>query len=355
MMAKRSFLRAAVGGLALAAAALWPGPSRAAAPGDAVEAAERAYKDVDFSTQLAEATRALEEGHHDPATLANIYRLLGIAHAALNSPDAAKKAFMRLLAIDRDVALEHVLSPRLRTPYMEARGFWDVTRTRLELELAIDAASGALDISLSDPLQMGARVRVIAIAEKPATVAERAAAPRVEIAPDALAPHAGKPLQVELLDAYQNVILARVLAPPRPPAAATPAPSPSVPTSPVPRADSEPPTLALMLGGGALLALGVGATAHVVRENKASEWNGTACEQLGQGSRADQCGNVDDQRRSAQTIAFVGYAAGGALLAASVVSYLFSAEVAREPEPGGSRIACGVSPQGLGLSCNTVW
>jgi hypothetical protein len=346
-------LRNCIGGLALATVAL-VASTASATPGDPVAAAERAYEDVDFETQLAQATRALEQGHHDPAALANIYRLLGIAHAALGSRDAAKQAFMKLLAIDREVALEQVLSPRLRTPYMEARGFWDVSRTRLELVIAVDPASGGLDITLSDPLRMGSRVRVMAGADAPQAIAERAAAPRVAIEPAALAPHAGQPLRVELLDPHANVILARVLAPPRSPALERAASPPPL-RLPSPRAEAAPATLSLVLGGGALLALGIGVTAHVVRENKAGEWNGAACEQVGLGSRADQCASVDDQRRAAQSVAFVGYAAGGALLAASVVSYLLATDVESEPEPGGSTLACGASAQGWGLSCNALW
>jgi hypothetical protein len=356
MTAPTVFVRNALGGLALATLALLATPA-GAAPADPVEAAERAYKEVDFETQLAQATRALEQGQHDPATLANIYRLLGIAHAALNSPDAARQAFMKLLAIDPDIALEQVLSPRLRTPYMEARGFWDVSRTRLAIAIAIDPASGALEIELSDPLRMGSHVRVMAGADAPHAIAKLAAAPRVVVSAPALAAHAGQPLRVELLDPHANVILARTLTPPHAPQrAATRAPERNPgPASPVPRAEAASPTLSLVLGGGALLGLGVGIAGHAVRENKASEWNGTTCEHAGLGSRADQCGSVDDQRRAAQNIAVVGYAAGGVLLAASLVSYLLATDAEPEPEPRASRIACGVSAQGWGVSCNTLW
>jgi hypothetical protein len=353
MTVLRPYFRSAFGWLALAAVALWPAPAAATLP-DPVEAAERAYKDVDFETQLAQATRALKEGHHDPATLANIYRLLGIAHAALDSPDAAKQDFMKLLAIDRDVALEHVLSPRLRTPYMEARGFWDVSRARLELGLGFDPHSGDLEITLTDPLQMGSRVRVVAGANEPLAVAEQDTATRFVIAADALAGHAGRPLLVELLDPYENVILARVLTPPPPSVATRRTPNPPPSMSLTPRASSTLPTLPLVLAGSSLLALGVGVTAHVVRENDAAEWNGSGCEQVGRGSRADQCGNVDDRRRSAQNIAFIGYTASGALLAASVLSYLLASNLEPALRPGDS-LACGVNFEGFGLSCNAAF
>jgi len=343
-----------------AAAGARPADAEAAAGAtapDPLEAAERAYEKVDFATQLEQATRALEAGHRDPATLANIYRLLGIAHAALGSSDAAKQAFMRLLALDPAVALEHVLSPRLRTPYMEARGFWDVSRSRLALGVDWDATGHALELTLSDPLQMGHRVRVTSVAPEAREVAMLSAAPRLNVDAGALEPHAGTPLRVELLDPYDNVVLARVITPP-------PAPEPRAGGSQ--RAATEPATsneesapsaLPLVFGGGALLGLGVGVTAHIIRENRAQEWNGVSCEQSDLGSRAQQCATVDDRRRSAQTIAIIGYATGGALLTASVVSYLLGSDRGYEAEPPdrGPALACGLSPHAWGLSCNGAW
>jgi hypothetical protein len=319
---------------------------------DPLAAAERAYREVDFETQRSEATRALEAGHHDRPTLAHIYRLLGVAHSALNSPELARQYFMKLLAIDRDVALEHVLSPRLRTPYMEARGFWDVTSARLDLELALRATPRELEITITDPLSMGARVRVTALGSPATRVAELDPAPRLLIGPQALAPHDGLPLQVEQLDPHANVIATRVLRPE--PLAPSEQNSAAAASSPERAHDSPLPTLALALGGGALVALGVGVSAHIIRENKAREWNGSDCERPGQGTREQQCSNVDDQRRSAQGVARVAYATGGALLVASVVSYALS-EDEREPAMRVGQVACGPGPFAIGLHCSTTW
>lgn len=353
MTAAPRLLRKALGSLAWAALAMWAPPA-SAAPSGAVEAAERAYKEVDFAAQLAAATRALEQGHHDPATLANIYRLLGIAHAALGSSESAKQAFIRLLAIDRNVELEQVLSPRLRTPYMEARGFWDVSRSRLDLRHEVDRARGTLTLALSDPLGMGQRVRLISLSAAPMVIADLSPAARLSVAPEALAAHAGKPLRVELLDEHENVILARVAIAPAAPLVPPRTPSGLPSTTPPVSASSAPPALSLVLGGSALIALGVGVTAHIVRENKASEWNGAPCEQLGRGSRADQCSNVDDDRRSAQSLAAIGYTTSGALLAASIVTYLLASDAKPERSPA-TPLACNVTPRGLGLNCSAVW
>jgi hypothetical protein len=345
---------------------------------DALAAAERAYQDVDFERQRVEATRALEAGSNDRERLAHIYRLLGISHAALNAPDQAKLAFMKLLAVDPDVHLEHVLSPRLRTPYMEARGYWDVTTARLSLDLqgGTRAPAGALrelSITLSDPLRMGAVVRVTAPGTPALTVAELTARAQLTVPPSALEAHAGRPLRVQLLDVHENVLITRQFSPIAPSptlesaanaegARADASPSPGTASAAtaagkpafIARDDAAPFPVTAALAGGGVLALGIGVTAHLMREREAKEWNGASCEQTGQGTRGDQCQRVDEQRRTAETVAIVSYAAGGALLAAGLVHHFFAAK-GEEPPRNEGPLACGAGPAALGLSCSGVW
>jgi hypothetical protein len=60
---------------------------------------------------------------------------------------------------------------------------------------------------------------------------------------------------------------------------------------------------------------------------------------------------VDESRRSAERVAIAAYAAGGALLAGSVVTLLLSgAETHEAPSP--AALACGGGPAPLGLSCS---
>jgi len=315
---------------------------------DPLVLAERAYGAVDFETQRAEAERALEAGGSDRARLARIYRLLGIAHAALGAPEPAKLAFMRLLALDPDVELEHVLSPRLRTPYMEARGYWDVTSARLSVEAARRAPDGAITLGVHDPLGMVARVQLRSAAAEPQILWEEDAAPELSVPTSALADFADVPLEARLLDGYSNLLAVRAVPalPAKPRASAPPAP-PALPPEP----EGQSFALPLVLAGGGLLALGVGATAHVVRERRAAEWNGSGCERPGLGTRADQCAEVDDSRRAAERVAIAAYAAGGALLAGSVVTYLLTGAARREA-PTSPALACAGGPTPLGLSCS---
>ena len=102
-----------------------------------MEQAERAYREVDFPRQRALALQALEQGNGDPARVAQIYRLLGIAHAVLGEPEAAKEAFARLLELEPGIELERSLSPRVRSPYLEARGEWDVAGEHLGVSIIV--------------------------------------------------------------------------------------------------------------------------------------------------------------------------------------------------------------------------
>lgn len=336
----------ALGVLALSGLLLLGPQSARAQEVDPLALAEQAYGAVDFETQRAEAQRALEAGHADPARLAHIYRLLGIAHAALGEPEPAKLAFMRLLALDPDVALEHVLSPRLRTPYMEARGYWDVTSTRLGVEVSREAASGGLRLTLHDPLDMIARVRVSRAGPGRDTVWGAAAEPQLEVPGASLAPHAGQVLEIELLDGYANVLATHTVT------ALAARDVMTVP--PADAVDQQRPSLLLplVLAGGSLVALGIGATAHVARERHADEWNGSGCEQPGLGTRAQQCADVDSARRSAEQVAIVAYATGGALLAGSVVTYFLLRPGHHEAPPASHALACAGGPTPLGLSCS---
>jgi hypothetical protein len=334
---------------ALLASAATPGVARAQ-DADPLVAAERAYGAVDFETQRAEAERALEAGGSNPARLARIYRLLGIAHAALGAPEQAKLAFMRLLAIDPDVELEHVLSPRLRTPYMEARGYWDVASTPLGVDVERQVAGGALELTLHDPLGMVTRVQVRSGSGEPQIVWEGDAAPQLSVPAAALAEFTHVALAVRLLDRHENVVVVRAIAA----KAAAPAPPAAVSAPPaIVRAEPERPSLVLplMLAGGSLIAFGVGATAHVARERHADEWNGEGCERPGLGTRAEQCADVDASRRDAERVAIAAYAAGGALLAGSVVTYLLSGAPRREA-PTRATLACAGGPTPLGISCS---
>lgn len=324
-------------------------------PADPLEAAERAYREVDFKTQRDEARRALEAGNSDRARLAQLYRLLGIADAALDEREAAKGWFQRLLALDPDVELERALSPRLRSPYLEARGFWDAASTRLSVDIVSSGPSEDLRLRARDPLQMVARVRLLAMGSTPMVVVE-SGAPELVVSRRELAPHSGRRLQAELLDAYGNVVLTRALPPMNTTLAEADhsAPEAEGGSSTAARGPGRTRHAPLLLGGTGIAALGIGVFAQVVRENKALEWNSAACERSGLGTRGDQCAAVEADRIDAQRWAVISYSAGGALLAAALLTY-FVIDADGPRDEGSQGLGCGGGPAPLGLACSAAW
>jgi len=322
-----------------------------------VEQAERAYREVDFPRQRALALQALEQGNGEPARVAQIYRLLGIAHAVLGEPEAAKEAFARLLELDPGIELERSLSPRIRSPYLEARGEWDVAGEHLGVSIIVFDAKRGLSVAVHDPRDMVRRVRLrvsTGSTDAPGARPGIPAAPELYFPPTELRP--GSRHRLELLDEYSNVLALRDL-----PELAAPAPAPLVrgagtaPPSQVDEARSGFAAAApwLLGGGAAVIALGVGA--HVVREQKASTWNGPECEEPGQGTRSEQCGDVDSARSTAQTVAIVSYSVGGALLVAGLVATGIFDPGDSDPSPKDGALRCGVGPGAFGLACGSVF
>lgn len=333
--------------------------SRAAAQSlDPLEAAEQAYRDVNFMAQRDEATRALAAGNNDRVRLAQLYRLLGIAHAALDERGAAKEWFLRLLALEPDVELERVLSPRLRSPYLEARGFWDVTPERLGIDVLARGPHQDLSLRMRDPVGMVTRVRVRSSGTSPGVAVEKQASQTLVVTSSELAPHSASRLEIQLLDEHGNVLIERALPPLRTLPASRAQPGVAVDNKAAARR-VEPAELdypSLILAGAGVVALGFGVFQHVVRENEAFEWNSAACERPGFGTRGSQCAEVDANRRSAQRLAVASYSTGGLLLVAGLVTHLVAGGLdADSPVEPARAVACAGGPGALGLVCSTTW
>ncbi len=134
--------------------------SHAAAQSDPLAAAEAALADVNFPDVLRLARAALEGGGLSPERLARAYELIGLANSAEGNSEPAREAYTRLLALAPDADPARDLAPRLRSPFLEARGFWSSRRDRLGIEVTLLDASHQLRVELSDPLHMGASVVV---------------------------------------------------------------------------------------------------------------------------------------------------------------------------------------------------
>ncbi len=177
---------------------------------DPLEAAERAYLEVDFEQTLEHASAALQAGGHEPDRLGRIYELLGVSAAALGDVDGAREFFERMLAVDPDATPDDTVPPRLRAPYLEARGTISARSDQLGVEVGLDRVRAAVRVALRDPFNMARLIRVHARLEGSAeyTSLESRAQPEV------FAPLPGSDTAdrveywVEVLDAYGNKLLA---------------------------------------------------------------------------------------------------------------------------------------------------
>lgn len=184
-------------------------PARAQNTRDALAEAEQAYLDVDFERMLSRAEDALTAGGLTPERLVRVYQLLGIAAAALGDPQTAQQHFQRMLAIDPDARLPNTVPPRLRGPYLEARGVVSLRSERLAAEVGLARPQNSVRVGITDPFQVTRRVRVHARLEGAAeyTTVELPATREV------MAPLEGSgqadrvEVWVELLDQYGNQVL----------------------------------------------------------------------------------------------------------------------------------------------------
>lgn len=175
----------------------------------ALARAEEAYLGVDFDGTREHAMAALREGGHASSELVRIYLLLGISSAALGDEDAARDYFVRMLGLDPNAELDESVPPRLRNPFLEARGVSAARGARLGVETGLDRASSALHVEISDPTAMARRVRVAARLEGGAeySVAEYPAAAVLNAEVAGAADAERVEYYVEVLDMHGNVIL----------------------------------------------------------------------------------------------------------------------------------------------------
>lgn len=177
---------------------------------DHLAAAEAAYGQIDFEAVLTEASAALEQGGNSPRQLTRIYELIGIAAAASDDEERSRDAYVKLLALNPEAQVDTNLAPRLRSPFMEARGFWSSRTDRLDVEVRLVRRSNGMRIVLSDPLDMAVEIRVATrIAGEFVDFDQQ----RVEAQPSTLVEVTGLPdapqieYVVDVLDDYGNRIL----------------------------------------------------------------------------------------------------------------------------------------------------
>jgi len=297
--------------------ALLLAPAARAAAKDGLVQTQKAYADVDYERTRRLAKEALEQGGNDRATTGELYLMWGLAAAALEESEEAKSAFLHALAVNPLLKLDRGLSPRMRGPYLEARGSLTTADGKPPLEVSMIRRAQVLEVELRDKLGVAATLELGMRSADGSSFSKRrlpAASQRLSV------PGTGElQVYVKVLDRHGNVLSEQGSAnePQRflsliPPRVSTSTSTPDVNRTPY------------LLTAGTLAVLGVVAggvatAMYVKREDAAREWNGPGCERAGM-TRAEQCADVDDRRRRAETLSVSFAAAGSALLVGSAVS-----------------------------------
>ena len=309
--------------------------------------AERAYQHVDFPNTHTLAGRALEAGGGTREQTARCYVLLGISAAALGDTDEAKQDFMRALAVDPTFKLDAGVSPKIREPYLEAKGHWSASAERLTLQAKPSSDGAHLILQLVDPAslvtKLELRIAAPGVQQRPVHAFTDTKLTRFPL-PSGLQER-GYEYALRALDRYGNVIAEQgTESDPQivRGASAARAAAANGRSLPERRSYLRPATL----GVAGLAAVTVGVVFHLARERDAHTWNGPSCENPGQ-TRLEQCESVDSRRQSAERLAIGFYAAGGALLTGSLIALVAGRAAPTERVGLG-----GCSLAGKGLVCD---
>jgi hypothetical protein len=332
---------------------------KALQPGDPTQAAQRAEV-------------ALFAGALKPAQWAELNFTLGVARARLGDMESARRAFICALALDPTRRLESSAPVEVRSPFMEARGFWSQYTERLAASAALSEDGTTLLVSLIDPAALSARVLVRVRGVGQARFVETALPPASSmlVSLEALPRQAGVEYSLALIDENANRLwqlgtddapLSAQGARPvpevepvlhEPPAHAAPAASAAA----TQEVRSARPyyigaTLSLLGAGAALVVAGVN---HAERQHLASRWNHADCD--GEGTtRGEVCQHEHYQLERAQRMAVGFYAAGGAALVAGLITLIAaprrSERRSTRASSGALALRCRPGPGEVGVAC----
>jgi hypothetical protein len=307
------------------------------------------------------ATTLIEEGTRTGSDLAPLYRVLGIAAATAGDEDAAREAFTRWLALEPEGRLDRSASDDVRSPFMEARGFWSSTPARLGATATLRDDLSGIDVHVVDPASLAARVRA-RVRLTGGAWADVVRAPSETIAIDVAGLSSARALDytITFLDESGNRIWQdgtdtaplHLEAPQATIATASTTPTPlesSAPQPTHPTADATPFHIAaVVLGVVAVGGIAAGAAFHADREHNAGLYNGDGSGCTGAGTtRAEVCGPQRTTVGNDEIAAGVLYGVGGAAAITAVVL----AVVAPSGGHDDHAFACGAGPGTVGISC----
>lgn len=212
-----------------------------------IDDARKAIDEVRFDDAQRSLIAVLEAGGSSPATVREIYKLLGASAVALGKTDDAEKYYRAYLALDPKASLDAGTSPKLRAPFDAAKSY--ITANGPLDVVAEHVADGVRVRVISDPLAL---VRTARIGETSVALVDRGALVAAAIGP------------VLVLDRYGNVLVevavtgAPAADPALDPADAPPPPPPAMPTASPEQRPLGTGFYVLAVPTGLLLAAGVG-------------------------------------------------------------------------------------------------
>jgi hypothetical protein len=153
---RRTLLAAAM----VMALAIAPSVASAQSGAEILGQADAAYGEVDFERARTLAEQAIQAGGLSPQELVHAYQLVGVSASALGDAAASRQAFLLMVEIDPDARLDDTVPPRLRAPFLEARGMAGSHHGRLAAEVQLARAYSALRITLTDPFDIVTQIRL---------------------------------------------------------------------------------------------------------------------------------------------------------------------------------------------------
>jgi hypothetical protein len=331
-----------------------------------------AQEGLAIAPERAEAIqRELEAGGAAPARLGELYRELAVARAWAGDEAAARAAFIVTMALDPGFRLDPGEPVEVRSPYMEARGFWSLQAERIALSVQPSVDGQRLELALIDPAELVARVVVRVRAHGGGRFVEHAlpkgAQLSVPLGPGP-APSGGE-YTLLLLDKYGNRLWqsgseADPLSWTGPVGTAPVRRGTQSVGSSLPTTGTNDPvgaTIALRrrrmqaTAAAAFVAAAAAGTAAVIehreRERLAGAWNRGDCRGEGE-TRAELCSDERRSMKRAERMAIGFYAGSAAALALGAVLLIAAPSLAgRELNPGERPLACRLGGGLVGVDC----
>lgn len=332
--------------------------------------ADAALARGDYAEARTLALTVIESGTATATELVSPYRVLAMSCAYLDDVEAATRAFTTLLALDPTYRLPEGLPPQVRSPYMNARGFWSLHVERLSAQVELDQDPAQMLLRVQDPAGLVARARLRTRPVGKSTFIEsvRVPAPQLTVLVTGLADLEEVEYTLALLDEHGNRIWQvgsdltpeRLARPKRPEVAqAVNAPAPlAQPGEPQAASPAQPgrrrPYLVV---GSSLLVLGAlsaagGGYAHLRHQQLAQRWNTGDCQGSGT-TRGSICASENREMKDMTQLAVLLYGAGAAALVTGTVVLLLSKARTSEREPTQTAFGCTQGPGAIGLACTS--